>query len=99
MAVETSPATNIRPKMVTRPETSTVIVGVTSTSSDSGTHFRHRFSTYTASSAAASAPSTPPWPGASFWPKALTFCTPAKTMIAATAPPRMGVPPNSFAVL
>ena len=99
MAVETSPATYIRPKIVTRPETSTVRVGVTRTSSASGTQRRHHFSTYTARTAAPSAPSTPPWPGESFWPNASMSATPGKTMIAATAPPRIGVPPNSFAVL
>lgn len=55
--------TYIRPKIVTRPEISTVRVGVTRTSSASGTHLRHHFSTYTARTAAPSAPSTPPWPG------------------------------------
>lgn len=99
MAEETSPATYIRPKIVTRPEISTVSVGVTSTSRASGTQRRHHFSTYTARTAAPRAPRTPPWPGARVWPKASMFATPGKTMIAATAPPRIGVPPNSFAVL
>ncbi len=99
MAAETSPATNIRPKRVARPATRTVRVGVRRLSRASGTQVRHHFSTWTASSAAASAPRTPPWPGERCWPNASIFTTPGKTTMAATAPPRTGVPPNSLAVL